>query len=48
MINITHLINENNNSSKLLINDIDSDIGRKLYIPCHFSLDNKVFIQLLL
>ena len=43
MINITHLINENNNSSKLLINDIDSDIGRKLYIPCHFSLDNKVF-----
>ena len=44
MINITHLIEENNNTSKLLINEIESDdIGRKLYIPCYFSLDNIEF-----
>ena len=43
MISLTNLIEENNSVQKLLINEIETDIGRKLYIPCYFSFGNEKF-----
>lgn len=38
MLRLSSLLEDKNTKQGLFINDIETDLGRKLYIPCYFSL----------